>query len=111
MKNTKEAFHKSAQDTNQVVKKQKIDIPSYFQSKKPTLNEEVTRLFVEDRLSFNQISTCRGIRRSFKALGYDIPKSHQGVRACLFRLYMKCPKQKSSKINEKIKMELDCLSL
>ena len=30
-----ETFHRSAQDTNQVVKKQKIDIPSYFSTSFP----------------------------------------------------------------------------
>ena len=74
-----EAFHRSAQDTNQVVKRRKIDIPLYYQSKKPALDEKLSRLYGEDRLSFNQISTSRGIRNSFRALGYEIPKCHSGV--------------------------------
>ena len=98
-----ETFHRSAQDTNQVVKRHKIDIPLYFQSKKPALDEELSRLCVKDRLDFNQISTSRGIKncrsimqmqlkKSFRALGYEIPKSHSGVGACPF-YSMKWPKQ------------------
>ena len=50
---------------------------------KLSLDEEVRHLCVKNQLSFNQISSSKGIRKSFKALGYDIPRSHKGSVICM----------------------------
>ena len=61
---------------------------------KPSLDEEVSHFFlcVKNQLSFNQISSSTGIRKSFKALGYDIPRSHKGNVICMAHTIQKAIK-------------------
>ena len=51
-----------------------------FKPEKQSLSELVGKLTALDGLTFNQIATSERLRRAFKADGYDLPRSHKGVR-------------------------------
>ena len=57
-----------------------LKIDSFFKPEKQSLGELVGKLTALDGLTFNQIATSERLRRAFKADGYDLPRSHKGVR-------------------------------
>ena len=61
-------------------KNKMLKIDSFFKQEKQSLGELIGKLTALDGLTFNQIATSERLRRAFKADGYDLPRSHNGVR-------------------------------
>ena len=57
-----------------------LKIDSFFKPEKQSLGELVGKLTALDGLTFNQIATSERLFLALKADGYDLPRSHKGVR-------------------------------
>ena len=70
------------------------------------MDEVIGRLAAEDRLSFHVIAKSEGLRKAFKADGYDLPQSHTTVQASVLRFYELVKTKMVSEIAGKIEKGL-----
>ena len=77
-----------------------------FLTGKKSLDEVIARLASEDLLTLRVIAKSEGLRKAFKADGYELPQSPTTVQACVLRFYESVKAKMVSEIAGKIEKGL-----